>query len=203
MEQAGGGTGEQVPHSGSRRPAIPGLGLGRRPRARFAPSHSGGVGAPPGDTTIPCREPADRRKCRKAWPDAVRRTPQQSAERRARARVMGLGDLRRSGDRLDREASHRVRRIRTSACRRSAPLILSGRQKDKGYARRPPPNRAAELWLMMIVVRMKRSGSRSRIDRKAESRITLRSMRAAATAQLAIWRVERDVLGELALPAVA
>src|SRR2546430_13628965 len=30
------------------------------------------------------------------------------------------------------------RSIRTSACRRSAPLILSGRQKDKGYARRPP-----------------------------------------------------------------
>jgi hypothetical protein len=59
------------------------------PRAGAAPAlparnrHPGGVGAPPGDTTIPCREPADRRKCRKARPDAVRRTPQQSAERRA------------------------------------------------------------------------------------------------------------------------
>ena len=33
-EQAGGGTGEQVLKSGSRRPAIPGLVLVRRPRAR-------------------------------------------------------------------------------------------------------------------------------------------------------------------------
>ena len=81
-EQAGGGAGEQVLKSGSRRPAIPGLGLGRRPRTRLAPSYSGGVGAPPGDTTIPCQELADRRKCRKARPDAVVRTPQQGAERR-------------------------------------------------------------------------------------------------------------------------
>jgi drug/metabolite transporter (DMT)-like permease len=47
------------PQSGSRRPAIPGLVLVRRPRAWFAATHPGGVGAPPGDTTIPCREPAD------------------------------------------------------------------------------------------------------------------------------------------------
>ena len=105
--------------------------------ARGRGSHPGGGGVPPGDTTIPRQELADRRKCRKARPDAVVRTPQQSAERRARARVMGLGDLRRSGDRLDREASHRVRRIRTSACRRSAPLFFKGAEKDKGLPRPP------------------------------------------------------------------
>src|SRR5205085_1852544 len=57
-----------------------------------------------------------------------------AAERRkARpARVMGSGDLRRSGDRLDREAGHRVRRIRTSACRRSAPLIFLGSRNGQG-----------------------------------------------------------------------
>src|SRR3954470_14876975 len=54
-EQAGGGTGEQVLQSGSRRPAIPGLGLGRRPRVSLASSHSGGVGAPSGDTRSPAR----------------------------------------------------------------------------------------------------------------------------------------------------
>ena len=36
VEQAGGGAGEQVLKSGSRRPAIPGLVLGRRPRCRLA-----------------------------------------------------------------------------------------------------------------------------------------------------------------------
>src|SRR5437016_2135215 len=79
-EQAGGGAGEQVLQSDSGRPAIPGLGLGRRLRVSLASSHPGGVGAPPGDTTIPRQELADRRKCRKARPDAVRKTPQQSAE---------------------------------------------------------------------------------------------------------------------------
>jgi len=76
------------PKSGSRRPAIPGLVLGRRPRTRLATSYSGGVGAPPGDTMVPCQELADDRWAHfapstKARPDAVRRTPQQGAERRA------------------------------------------------------------------------------------------------------------------------
>src|SRR5436190_14636936 len=46
-------------NSGSRRPAIPGLVLGRRPRTRLAPSYSGGVGAPPGGTKASCQELAD------------------------------------------------------------------------------------------------------------------------------------------------
>ena len=58
-EQAGGGAGEQVLESGSRRPAIPGLGLGRRPRVSLASSHSGGVGAPPGGTMAACQELAE------------------------------------------------------------------------------------------------------------------------------------------------
>src|SRR5437588_1542858 len=82
----------------------------------------------------------------KARPAAVVRTPQQSAERRARARVMGLGDLRRSGDRPDREAGHRVRRIRTSACRRSAPPSRGAQMPAdaEGKVRREPnPGRNA------------------------------------------------------------
>ena len=65
------------------------------PRAGAAPAgvlthstHSGGVGAPPGDTMVPCQELADDRWARfapstKARPAAVVRTPQQSVERRA------------------------------------------------------------------------------------------------------------------------
>ena len=112
VEQAGGGAGEQVLQSGSRRPAIPGLVLGRRPRTRFAPSYSGGVGAPPGDTTIPCREPADRRKCRKARPDAVVRTPPQSVERRA-----GL----RHGPAISGDPEMGPLARRTTGCGASAP----------------------------------------------------------------------------------
>ncbi len=45
-----------------------------------------------------------------------------------------------------RETDHRVRRFRTSACRRSAPLIFFGeRRKTKGYP--PLSKRAAERWL--------------------------------------------------------
>ena len=57
------------------------------PRTGAAPAgvlthstHSGGVGAPPGDTTIPSREPADRRReC------PGKRGPAPQGERRSRA----------------------------------------------------------------------------------------------------------------------
>jgi hypothetical protein len=73
-----------------------------------------------------------------------------AAERRkARRSASWAGDLRRSGDRPVREAGHRVRRFRTSACRRSAPLIFFGeRKKDKGLPA-PCQNRAAEHWLVI------------------------------------------------------
>ena len=149
MEQAGGGTGDQVLKSGSRRPAIPGLVLVRRPRTRLAPSHSGGVGAPPGGTTASCQELADDRWARfapptKARPDAVRRTPQQSAERRAGLRhwpvIFGdpkIGPLAR----------------RTIGCGASAPAPVGAllpsffreRKWTKGHP--PPPQRVAERWL--------------------------------------------------------
>jgi hypothetical protein len=128
-EQAGGGAGEQVPSSGSRRPAIPGLGLVRRPRVSLASSHPGGVGAPPGGITAFCQELADSgaRAPQKARPDAVRKTPQQSAERRAGLRHWPVI----SGDpemELSRGSSSGAA-FRTSACRRSAPLIFFGSRK--------------------------------------------------------------------------
>ena len=60
-----------------------------------------------------------------------------AAERReARRWAYPTGDLRRSGDRPCREAGHGVRRFRTSACRRSAPLVFLGSEKRQGH---PPP----------------------------------------------------------------
>ena len=84
MEQAGDGTGEQVldPAAGARQfRAL----VGAAPALPARNRHPGGGGAPPRDTTIPCQELADCRKYpgKKARPAAVRRTPRQSAERRA------------------------------------------------------------------------------------------------------------------------
>jgi ribosomal protein L44E len=144
--------------------------LVRRPRARFAPSHSGGVGAPPGDTTIPCQELADVAGLRSRRTDAdALQTKQQPAQgptenrsvhesaarrrsenaaagrREARRPASWAGHLRRSGDGSARETDHRVRRFRTSACRRSAPLIFWGAENGRGHP--PPANRVAERWL--------------------------------------------------------
>ena len=150
-EQAGGGRGDAALNSGSRRPAIPGLGLVRRPRPWFAAMDSGGVGAPPGDTTIPCREPADRRKCRKARPDAVVRTPPQSVERRAGLRYWPVV----SGDPKIDLAARRVTRCGASApapVGALLPSFLRGRKTDErapvprfpgrrsvGYPKNPRP----------------------------------------------------------------
>src|SRR2546423_15080454 len=61
-----------------------------------------------------------------------------AAERReARRRAYPAGHLRRPGDGPDREAGHRVRRFRTSACRRSAPLISLREQKRTRGTRAP------------------------------------------------------------------
>ena len=119
------------------------------PRAGAAPAgalthsaHPGGVGAPPGGTTASCQELADDRWAHfappaKARPDAGRRTPQQSAERRAGPRhgpvISGdpeIGPLAR----------------RATGCGVSAPApvgallpsIFRERKQAKGH---PPPSR--------------------------------------------------------------
>jgi hypothetical protein len=113
------------------------------PRAGAAPAgvlthsaHSGGVGAPPGDTTIPRQELADRRKCRKARPGAVRRKPQQSAERRAGPRH---GPVIFGDPKIGPTAR------RTTGCGASAPApvgallpsFFRGRKTDEAQARAP------------------------------------------------------------------
>ena len=115
------------------------------PRAGAAPAlparnrHPGGVGAPPGGTTVPCQELADRRRKSARESAARSRKENAAAERREARRPASLaGDLRRSGDGSARETGHRVRRFRTSACRRSAPLIFSGAETDEGA---PAPSR--------------------------------------------------------------
>ena len=65
-------------------------------------------------------------ECRKAFARAA------AGRREARRPASWAGHLRRSGDGSAREAGHRVRRFRTSACRRSAPLIFSGSGNRQG-----------------------------------------------------------------------
>jgi hypothetical protein len=77
-EQAGGGTGEQVLESGSRRPAIPGLVLVRRPRCRLATGTRAASGLRPGTL----RSPAGSRLI---GANAGKRGPTPEGERRSRA----------------------------------------------------------------------------------------------------------------------
>src|ERR1043165_2220504 len=106
-EQAGGGPESRSSNPAVGRPGKPGLRSVRRPGARLATGTRAASGLRPG-AIPPCQELADgaglatadlaevlARKVepkpdhespeplRKAWPDAVVRTPQQSAERRA------------------------------------------------------------------------------------------------------------------------
>ena len=118
---------------------------GARGRGSHSP-HPGGVGAPPGGTTVPCQELADdRRECAaKARPDAGRRTPQQSAERRAGPRHWPVI----SGD---PEIGPPARRA--TGCGASAPapvgallpLVFRGAENGQGVP--APPKRADGAWL--------------------------------------------------------
>ena len=103
----------------------------RRPRARFAAAHSGCVGAPPGDTTVPCQELADGgghtwRRRPKARPGAAVKTPRWSAGRRA-GPVMA-GHLRPNFRRWtrSRDGSPGASVNRASAVQRSIPLTFLG-----------------------------------------------------------------------------
>ncbi len=126
-------------------------------------THPGGVGAPPGGTTASCQELADGERTMrlpKARPDAVRKTPQQSAERRAGLRHWPVisGVL---GDRPDREAGHGVRRFRTSACRRSAPLIFSQGAENRRGAPAPCQSGRRSVGCLTIESADAREASRS------------------------------------------
>ena len=119
-------------------------GRGSHPRTRAA------SGLRPGTLRSPARSwlTIEGTLCAvtKARPDAVRKTPQQSAERRAGLRhwpvISGVPEM----GPLARRATGR-RGFRTSACRRSAPLFFFGERKtDEGHPE-PHPNRAAERWL--------------------------------------------------------
>ena len=115
------------------RPAIPGLVLVRRPRCPARNRYPGGVGSPPGDTTVPAREPADLGPQNAPESAARRRKETAAAGRRKARRPTSLaGDLRRSADRSARETDHRVRRS-APAPSGSAPLISLGeRKRTKG-----------------------------------------------------------------------
>ena len=94
------------------------------------------------------RPPPDRRESKRGpelshWRKLVARAA--AGRREARRPASWAGHLRRSGDGRDREARHRVRRFRTSACRRAAPLIFRG--AENGHGAPAPPSGPAERWL--------------------------------------------------------
>ena len=116
----------------------------RRPRASLANSHSGGTGAPPGDTTVPRLEQADDlgwNTQAKARPGAGRKTPQRSAARRA-PYVIGRVAPRKARQ-VERLAVLRPLRIdeakRIPAC--PAPPQKPGR-RSVGFARGQPFRRS-------------------------------------------------------------
>ena len=83
----------------------------------------------------------------RSWANTERHSlePQQSAERRP-------GGRSRRGSQAILRSAHprgrpRVRRFRTSACRRSAPLDFFGERKRTRGTRSPTRNRPAERWL--------------------------------------------------------
>ena len=159
-EQAGGGTGERVLNPAIGRPGNPGLRSVRRPGARLATGTRAASGLRPGAIS-PCQELADGGWSRlpKVAADVLARKAGRSRTQRgppvpksaARRRKENAAAERREARRWaippaisgDPEIGPTARRatgaaFRTSACRRSAPLIFSrGRKRTKG-SRRPP-----------------------------------------------------------------
>ena len=173
-EQAGGGTGEQVLESGGRAPGKSGPSIGAAPGwFGSQPATRAASGLRPG-AIPPCQELADGghsalRIWPKFWPKRQNRGPSESlrirspksaarrrsenaaAERREAhpARVMGWVI---SGD---PEIGPTARRamgaaFRTSACRRSAPLIFLREQKKTRGNPAPSSNRAMLLGCLTI-----------------------------------------------------
>jgi len=155
------GAGDAAFNSGSRRPAIPGLALGRRPRTRLATSYSGGVGAPPGGTTASRQELADCDAHRVAESAARRRKENAAAGRRKARRPPSLaGDLGRSRDRADREAAHRVRRSAPAPVGALLPSFFPGSGRTKGI-RRPTQTGGGALASLRHSGRAKRESPES------------------------------------------
>src|SRR5947208_890137 len=138
MEQAGCAAGEQAKRSRRRAPGEIRAFAGAAPGC---PASSAGARAASGlrpEATPSCQELADRRKCRKARPDAVRKTPQQSVERRAGGRIPPVI----SGDPEMDPAARRVIGCGVSApapVGALLPLIFWGAETDKGC---PLPSRS-------------------------------------------------------------
>ena len=109
-------------------------------------SHGGRV---PDKGTTGAGPKENRHHPRKARPDAAVKTPRWSAGRRA-GPVWPVISGRLSGDGLDREAGHRVRRIRTSVFGAPSPLAFFLRARPKQARPARHFKRAAERWLARL-----------------------------------------------------
>jgi hypothetical protein len=127
---------------------------GARGRGATYPTRSGGAGAPPGDTTIPCEELADGWPLRLArglsWPLAPARgharEPRQGETAGQKARPGAVTTLRWSAERRPRSRKRARQTKEGSAARRSIPSALprgkrSARRKPGGTTAYPAPQR--------------------------------------------------------------
>ena len=134
----------------------------RRPRARFAAAHSGCVGAPPGDTTVPCQELADGWRAYLAPPSesAARRSSENAAMERRKARRPRHGrsspaELPEIGP-IARRVTGRVRQSRQRRPALHSPRIFEGttdprRSPRAGLSgRRSVGSGQAEEWIGVI-----------------------------------------------------
>ncbi len=165
------GAGDTVPNSGSRRPAIPGLVLGRARGRGSHPRTRAALGLRPGTQRSPARSwlteacsilrvyggrsrpkgrtgAGTRRQTGPGHESAARRRKENAAAERREARRPAIRPSSPAIRRWVRpRGGPRVRRFRTSACRRSAPFIFLGsRNRQRGT--RPLLNGPAEHWLL-------------------------------------------------------
>ena len=135
--------------------------LERRPRCRLATGTRAASGLRPGTQRSPARSWLTA--AHDAAESAARcRKENAAAERReARRPASWAGHLRRSGDGPDREAGHGVRRFRTSACRRSAPLIFFGERKQTTGHPAPSEKTGRRSVGFMVLAREMKSAERA------------------------------------------
>ena len=136
------------PQSGSRRPAIPGLVLVRRPRCRLATGTRAASGLRPEVLRPPARSWLIG-GCNAPSESAARRRKENAAAERRKARrpASWAGHLRRSGDGSARETDHRVRRSAPAPVGALLPSIFE-RSGEQTKGRPPPRNGPAERWLL-------------------------------------------------------
>src|ERR1043165_2637536 len=130
------------------RPGNPALRSVRRPGVRLATGTRAASGLRPG-AIPPCQELADRRKCRES---AARRRKENAAAERREARRWAVPPAISGEPEIGPTARRAMgAAFRTSACRRSAPLISFERSRNRRKGHPPPPQRAGAALACSVI----------------------------------------------------